>query len=49
MMSFYDDLDGLPDLDANIGPDKIKNSDDSNTPNEIDLMEYLNDNENIFW
>ena len=49
MMSFYDDLDDLPDLDENINPDKIKSSGEIKIPNEIDLMEYLNDNENIFW
>ena len=49
MMSFYDDLDDLPDLDASIDPDKIKSSGEIKNPNEIDLMEYLNDNDNIFW
>ena len=49
MMSLYDSLDDFPDLDSNNDPNIINYSGEIITPNDIELMEYLNGDDDIFW
>ena len=49
MMSLYDSLDDFPDLDSNNDPKIINYSGEIITPNDIELMEYLNGDDDIFW
>ena len=48
-MSLYDSLDDFPDLDSNNDPKIINYSGEIITPNDIELMEYLNGDDDIFW
>ena len=49
MMSLYDYLDDFPDLDEDIDQKIITRLTGIRTLNDIDPMEYLNGDDDIFW
>ena len=49
MMSLYDYLDDFPDLNENMVQTKNLNSGGIRTLNDINPMEYLNGDDDIFW
>ena len=49
MMSLYDYLDDFSDLDEDIDPKILTSPAGIRTLNDIDPMEYLNGDDDIFW
>lgn len=49
MMSLYDYLDDFPDFNGQMNPINITNASGIRTLNDIDPMEYLNGDDDIFW